>query len=288
MMTHHKGQRLLQPMDIEYFQIHRGPAGGLSQLWLKARAMAQPHLVGQFEEGPWNLLAAMSAFATRNGIPVYQNLSGAVSTGHAPAQQAPAVQQPYATQQAYPAQQPHPAQQQPYQAQQQPYQAQQQHYQAQQPYQAQQQHYQAQQPHQAQPPYRGPQAAQRPASRPPYAQKKKGKGSLFLIGLVLILIAIAVASSAADKSAAVALIVIGIILLLISGNAGKSRSGRPAGVDRRNDPNTWQDDYANTSGSFIDRDHDGIDDRYDTFIDSDNDGIPDSADNDSGGGGSDD
>ena len=289
-MTHTQGQWILQPMDIEHFQIQRDPAGGTAQLWIKARAMAQPHLVGQFPEGVWNLLGAMSAYATRNGIPVYHNL-GAASAARPqqtyptqpqayPAQQQtyPAQQQAYpAQQQAYPAQpQAYPAQPQAYPGQQQAYPMQQQAYPPQQqPDPARQQAYPAQQPYVRQP--------QRPGGRPAQGRKKKGNPAIFFLGLFLIFIAIAVAGSSASGSGAVPLIIVGIILLVASSGSGKSRGGRSAGTYRQNGPNTWNDDYANSSGGFIDRDHDGIDDRYDSCIDSDNDGIPDSMDSDSGG-----
>ncbi len=65
---------VLNPMDIEYLQMQHG--ADFSLMWLKARAVAQPYQVGRYARNGVTFANALSEFATRNGIPVYNSQLG--------------------------------------------------------------------------------------------------------------------------------------------------------------------------------------------------------------------
>lgn len=123
----------------------------------------------------------------------------------------------------------------------------------------------------------------RPAARRNTGRKKKGNTKLVFLGLFLIMIAVFIASSAADKGASLPLIIIGVILLFVGGKTGQRRGRAGSTHD-----NPYYDQTTQSNG-YMDRDKDGINDRYDSFVDADGNGVDDNDDsNDGDDGGNDD
>lgn len=231
---------ILNAMDIAYLQMQHD--ANFTILWLKARAVEQPYQVGRYQRNVYSFANALSNYATKYGIPVYNSQIGGSAPQQTQPQQSGYAPQPgYAPQQGYP-QQPGFAPQQGY----------------------------PQQPAMNR-------SQERPAGRPNTGRKRKGNTKLVFLGLFLIMISVFIASSAADKGASFPLILIGIILLFVGGKSGQRR-GRAGSYHG----NQYYDQTTHSNG-FVDRDNDGIDDRYDSFVDADGDGVDDNDDGDGGG-----